>query len=181
MTSSDARFAELYQLYYRKVLLYCRRRTAPDLVDDAVADTFLAAWRKIKDVPGGSEALPWLYTVAYRAIGHQYRTTGRHRKLRKKLSAIGVPDAADSGELVVTDHESHQVLEALSKLRRSDQELLRLSVWEELSTSEMATVLDISVAAAKKRVTRAKTALARSYQRLERSSPNLAVQRGGEW
>lgn len=180
MTSGDARFAELYDRYYRKILLYCRRRNDPDLADDAAADTFLTAWRRIDDVPGGSEALPWLYAIAYRAVGHQYRTSRRHHKLREKLSAVGVTDMIDdSADLVVMGNESRQVLNALLKLRPADQELLLLSVWEELSSSEIATVLGISKAATKKRFTRAKTALTRSYQRLERTNASPAAQRGG--
>jgi RNA polymerase sigma-70 factor (ECF subfamily) len=180
MTSGDARFAELYDGYYRKVLLYCRRRTRPDQVDDAVAETFLTAWRKIDDVPSGADALPWLYAVAYRAIGHQYRSLGRHRKLKEKLSSVGVAEAAhDSAELVVMDQESRQVLDALSKLRPADQELLRLVVWEELSSTEIASVLGVSEVAARKRSTRAKAALVRSYERLERTNKSPAAQRGG--
>ncbi len=182
MTGRDARFAELYDGYYRKVLLYCRRRTKPELVDDAVAETFLTAWKKIDQVPSGSDALPWLYSVAYRAIGHQYRASGRHKKLREKLAALGMVNAAnDSAELLVMNHDSRQVVQALSKLRPSDQELLRLLVWEELSSSEIATVLGISVAAAKKRSTRAKTALARSYRSLETRTSSPAAQEGGAW
>jgi RNA polymerase sigma-70 factor (ECF subfamily) len=182
MTSGDARFAELYDGYYRKVLLYCRRRTVPDLVDHAVAETFLTAWRKIDEVPLGSEALPWLYAVAYRAIGHQYRTSGRHRKLKEKMSSIGLSETVqDSADLVVMDHESRQVLEALSKLRRSDQELLRLAVWEELPSSQIAAALGISEAAAKKRSTRAKAALMKSFERLEKIKSSPAAQKGGAW
>ncbi len=182
MTRGDARFAELYDDYYRKVLLYCRRRTRPDLVDDAVAETFLTAWRRIDQVPQGSEALPWLYAVAYRTIGHQYRTSGRHARLKEKLSVVGLTEAShDSADLVVMDQESQQVLRALSRLRVADQEVLRLAVWEELSPSDVATVLGISEAAARKRSTRAKAALINSYERLQRANSSTAAQRGGTW
>jgi DNA-directed RNA polymerase specialized sigma24 family protein len=61
MTTSDARFVELYERNYWKVYRYCRRRTSADRVDDAVADTFLTAWRNIGDVPQGDAGLRWLY------------------------------------------------------------------------------------------------------------------------
>jgi RNA polymerase sigma factor (sigma-70 family) len=79
------------------------------------------------------------------------------------------------------DHESRQVLEALSKLRRSDQELLRLAVWEELPSSQIAAALGISEAAAKKRSTRAKAALMKSFERLEKIKSSPAAQKGGAW
>jgi hypothetical protein len=65
----DARFGELYGRYYRSVHAYCRRRLASDAVDDAVAEVFLTAWRRLPDVPDGDGALVWLYGVAHRVIG----------------------------------------------------------------------------------------------------------------
>jgi RNA polymerase sigma-70 factor (ECF subfamily) len=53
----DAVFVELYRRYHRPVRDFCRRRVASHLVDDAVAETFLAAWRRLNDVPSGGGAL----------------------------------------------------------------------------------------------------------------------------
>lgn len=179
MTGPEARFVELYDLYYMKVVRYCRRRVDADVVDDAVAEVFLTAWRRIADVPVGPDALPWLYRVAYRAVGHQYRSIGRNRKLKQKLSTLGIAHVEDSADLLVMDYDSRQIVEALSRLSRADQELLRLTVWEELTSSQIAVVLGISEAAAKKRSSRARAALVRSYQRLERSTTTPTAQQGG--
>jgi DNA-directed RNA polymerase specialized sigma24 family protein len=81
----DARFDELYRLYYRPVRDYCRRRVASDLVDDAVAETFLTAWRRLAEVPDGEKALMWSYGVAFRVVGHQWRSTARRRRLEVRL------------------------------------------------------------------------------------------------
>ena len=75
-SGEDALFTELYRRHYRPIRDFCRRRVAGDLVDDAVAETFLTAWRRFEDVPAGDEALLWLYGVAYRVIGHQWRSHG---------------------------------------------------------------------------------------------------------
>jgi RNA polymerase sigma factor (sigma-70 family) len=182
MTSEDARFVTLYERHYRDVYGYCRRRTAADRVDDAVADTFLTAWRNITDVPEGTDALPWLYSVAYRVLGHQWRSASRRAKLHSRLDSLGVTHAVAPEELLVLDQESRLVLDALSRLKPADQELLRLTVWEELRHKEIARVLGISVDAVKKRASRARKALAREVERSERrqeSSP--AAQKGGTW
>ena len=157
MNPGDARFADLYDRHRGKLVSYCRRRTAADNVEDAVAETFLIAWRKITDVPEAPADLPWLYSIAYRVIGHQYRSKRRRSRLNAKLAGLGIEQAANSEEIVVMNHESRQVLEALSKLRPSDQEVLRLSVWEGLGHSDIGRVLDISEEAAKKRFARART------------------------
>jgi DNA-directed RNA polymerase specialized sigma24 family protein len=51
-------FTELFTDNYGPVLAYVRRRVSPDLAQDVVADTFLAAWRNIHELP--PEPLPWL-------------------------------------------------------------------------------------------------------------------------
>lgn len=56
---------------------------------------------------------------------------------------------------VETRSEHEDVMVALTTLKPSDQELLRLHAWEELSRNEIAQVLDISVAAVDMRLHRA--------------------------
>ena len=90
--SDDAMFAQLYGRYYLAIRKFCIRRVTSDLVDDAVADTFLTAWRRLEVVPPGDEALLWLYRVAYRVIGHQWRSTARRQRLEDRLrSVVGCP------------------------------------------------------------------------------------------
>ena len=74
--------------YYRPIRDYCRRRVAADVVDDAVSEVFLTAWRRLDDVPAGDAALVWLYGVAYRVIGHQWRTTARRRRLDVRMRSV---------------------------------------------------------------------------------------------
>ena len=180
MSSGDARFAELYEAHYRKVHLYCRRRLQPDQVDDAVAETFLAAWRKIDNVPQGKDALLWLYGAARRVLMHEWRGTSRRRRLDSRLSAIGIEAPAPPEELVVVGAESRQVIAAASRLRDADQEVLRLSLWEELSHSEVATVLGINVAAVRQRLSRALKNLTREFNRLDKRRTRApAAQKGG--
>ena len=69
MTSSDVRFAEIYETSFRRLYGYCLRRATVDRVDDVVAETFLIAWRRIDDVPTGDEALPWLYRGCFQSFG----------------------------------------------------------------------------------------------------------------
>lgn len=47
----EARFNDLYARHRSALHRYCARRTDPSRVDDAVAETFLVAWRKLGDVP----------------------------------------------------------------------------------------------------------------------------------
>ena len=182
MTAGDAKFVSVYETYYRHVYAYCRRRTGPDRVDDAVAEVFLIAWRRIVELPDGEACLPWLYRVAYRVVGHQFRAASRRNQLTRKLAAIGVEATTPTDDYLVQRQESRQVIDALDRLRIPDQEILKLSIWEELPHPEIADILDISVDAAKQRLSRARKRLAREYHRLEkRHVKSPAAQKGGAW
>ena len=75
------------------------------------------------------------------------------------------------------------MLNALSELRPADQEILRLRTWEELSSAEIADVMDLSVRAVETRLSRARQKLARkvgmSRSAAATSSPS-PVEQGGE-
>jgi RNA polymerase sigma factor (sigma-70 family) len=182
MTVGGERFVELYESHYTNVYRYCRRRTTADEVDDAVAETFLTAWRKIDELPEGEGTLPWLYAVAYRVLGHQWRKVSRQERLRGKLAGLGFAGVTPPEEYVVVNDESRQILEALSGLRAKNRELLRLQTWEEMSSSEIASMFGISSAAVQKRLSRARKALADEYDRLDRRRNKApAAQKGGAW
>lgn len=180
MTSSDARFADLYESYFKHVHAYCRRRVYSDRVDDAAAETFLVAWRKLDEVPAGSEALPWLYAVAYGVVSNFWRGASRQKRLNKKLNTIGVEPSAPADEFVVVRQEARQILAALANLKKADREVLRLSYWEELSNAELAVALDVAVEAARQRLSRARRNLADQYNRLDSDKTHFPVaQKGG--
>ena len=182
MPAGDARFTELYERYHQRIQAYCGRRTGPDRVEDAVAETFLTAWRRIDDVPGGNDALPWLYGVAYKVMSHQWRSASRRGRLNKKLASLGVNVVEAPEEVVVIRHESRQVLEALERMNATDREILRMSAWEELSHAEVATALGISIEATRQRLYQAKKNATREFNRLEkRRVKSPAAQKGGVW
>lgn len=177
MDTSD-RFALLYERHHRRVFAYCLRRASADRADDAVAETFMTAWRRIDDIPEGDGALPWLLAVAFRVLGHQWRGASRRSRLAEKLAATGVVPVPAPEDYIVVNHDSEQILEALSRLKVRDQEILRLSIWEELNHAEIALILGVSEEAIRKRLSRARKSLAHEYDRLEHSVIP-AAQEGG--
>ncbi len=79
-------------------------------------------------------------------------------------------------------HEARQILEAMAQLKAAQQEVLRLSVWEGLSGSELAVALDVTVDAAKQRLSRARRELVEAYNRLETGKKSsLVARKGGAW
>ena len=60
---------------------YCLRRLPVADANDATAEVFLVAWKKIDRVPAGEEALPWLYGVARNVVRNFSRSTRRSGRL----------------------------------------------------------------------------------------------------
>jgi RNA polymerase sigma-70 factor (ECF subfamily) len=182
LAGRNSRFREVHDRFYKDVYAYCRRRTDAGAVEDAVADTFLTAWRKSDEIPPGDQALPWLYGVAYRVITHQWRSRFRRGRLTQKVASLASISTSLPEEIVIAGHEHRQLLTALGALRPAEQEILRLAVWEELSHANIAVALGISVGAVRQRFYAAKKKLADEYNRLEaRKIHSPAAQKGGAW
>ena len=97
---------------------------------------FLAAWRRLDDLPEGDAARVWLYATARRVIANQRRSSRRrvalHERLALERRAPRGAARAAGGALV---HE------ALGRLGPRDREVLLLAEWEGLSPAQIAAVL----------------------------------------
>lgn len=164
----EQKFADIYRAHSKHVYAYCRRRVSPDVVEDVVADVFLAVWRRLDQTPDGADVLRWIYGVAYRITSNHWRTLARRRRLENRLGALGVATPSLTSELVVVRSEVRDVMEAANRLRPSELEILRLSVWEKLSHEDIAQILAITPAAAKQRLYRARRKLTHEYERIQR-------------
>ena len=180
--TAESRFADLYERYHRYVASYCARRVPRDRVEDAAAEIFLVAWRRLDEIPEGDARLRWLYGVAYKVVGRQWRTTSRSGRLQEKLKSVGVDPVPIPEDVVIVSQESDQVLQALKRLARRDQEILLLAAWEELRHQEIAEILGIRPDAARQRFHKAKQRLTDEFNRSERRTVSTpAAEKGGAW
>lgn len=181
--STDAEFREVYNCHVAAIRQYCQRRLPRHDVDDATADVFLVAWRRFDRMPRDDEALLWLYGVARNVVRNQRRAARRVARLRSRLQ-FASPGGEDTAVQVIRRVEDQEVLDALAKLRSSDQELLRLAAWEGLKPAAIGQVLGIDPHAASMRLGRARNRLARLLD-MENEKPEPAaiprpVSEGGE-
>lgn len=154
-------FQAIYDAHYGAVSAYVRRRTSdPADAQDAVAETFTVAWRRLDDLPEPDGALPWLYGVARRVLANQRRGNRRRDDLSTRLR--GQPGGIIDVETHVSAAEERRtVLAALARLRHADQEILRLAVWEELSHRDIAAIVGCAEPAVAVRLHRARNRLGR--------------------
>lgn len=182
MSIPEKRFADMYDAHSRDIYAYCRRRANAERTDDALSETFLVAWRRLDSVPEGREQLLWLYGVAHRVLSQQRRSFRRRQRLEKKLDGVGITPLDTPEFLVILREEAAMALEASERLNKTDSEVLRLSVWEELSHKEIAAVLGIKPGAVKQRLHRARINLTKEFNQLEsKPKKSPAAQKGGVW
>ena len=170
------RFQAVYEAHYPAVVAYVRRRTsvAAD-AQDAVAETFTTAWRRVSEVPDGDAARAWLYGVARRVLANQRRGDRRRAGLSLRLRGQGA-GTVDVEETAFAADDRRTVLAALARLREADQELLRLAVWEELSHRDIAAVVGCSESSVAVRLHRARSRLARQIGKEGRRAGQEALE-----
>jgi RNA polymerase sigma factor (sigma-70 family) len=151
-TSEDQRFGSLYHAHRGALAAYCRRRLPRDVVDDVLAEVFLTVWRRMDQIPSGSE-LPWMYGVTRNVVSNHQRGSNRRSRLPLRLLSRWSETSSDPTTHMEGDRT---VLEALATLSPLDQEILRLRAWEELTSAEIGVVLGISVTAVDMRMSRAR-------------------------
>ena len=152
-------FERLYREFGPDVLAFCRRRVAPDMADDATAETFLVVWRRLSDVPRSPRG--WLLGIARLTLANQLRGVRRRKAL---IARIGWERSADMHAA-----DPRPVIEALSCLSELDQEALLLSAWDGLNSKEAAQVLRCTPAAFRLRLHRAR----RRFERVLAADPDI--------
>ena len=161
------RFDALFGSYGADIVAYCGWRAGSTAdAQDAAAEVFLTAWRRLDELPDGDKARVWLYATARRTIANQRRSNRRRVALEQRLAleatAAAPPQATE---------ESSLVHEALSRLAPRDREVLLLSEWEGLSPAQIASVLGCLTVTARGRLHRARLRFRTVYEALAGEHP----------
>jgi RNA polymerase sigma factor (sigma-70 family) len=148
------RFDALFEAYSSDVVAYCSWRScsASD-AQDAVAEVFLTAWRRLDELPEGGAARVWLYATARKVLANQRRSSRRRVALHERLAREA---ASQPQEASPADREETLVREALRRLGPTDREILLLTEWEGLSPAQIAKVLGCLTVTARGRLHRAR-------------------------
>ena len=155
MSDGDAQFTKFYSGTHEAVGRYCLRRLPPDDAREALTETFLVAWRRRDDLPEGQDAILWLYGIARNVVRNRSRSTRRSGRVVNRLRSEPTSPAPGPAEQIIRNEEDRELLHAMSTLSSPDREILKLRAYEELDYLQIALVLDCSVDAARKRLSRA--------------------------
>ncbi|HEY7707302.1 MAG TPA: sigma-70 family RNA polymerase sigma factor [Gaiellaceae bacterium] len=167
-------FGELYERHADAIYNFCFRRTADwALAEDLTATVFLEAWRKRRRVVFDDDdaVRPWLFGVANNVVRNESR---RLRRLGRALAGLGAPrpapGAADRAE---DEARMREVLAAVGRLPRREQDVLAVCVFADLTYEEAAIALGIPIGTVRSR-------LARARNRLGELSPERGHERAND-
>lgn len=166
-------FTAVYLREYGDVLRFLQRRASPDHAEDAAAEVFLVAWRRIGEMPAGAEATrAWLFGIARHVLLNHRRGRQRQEALDVRLAEHAVVQVAADDEQAALMADLQRVWPRLSAVH---QEALSLAVFEDLDAPTAASVLGISAVAYRLRLSRARRALRLHLQLHSASEPQTAV------
>jgi RNA polymerase sigma-70 factor (ECF subfamily) len=141
-----AAFATLYHRYLDRVYGYAFYQLGDHHdAEDATERTFLAALRAIPEFRDqGSTFRAWLFRIAHNTVANAHRT-------RARRPADPLPDGferpapdADPARLVAQADQLREVRAAIAEMPDDRRQVILLRFVDELSTAEIAEVLDRS-------------------------------------
>lgn len=170
---NGAAFEQFVRRHEAALLAYLRRMT-PDSAraEDALQETFLAAWRAAGQFAGGGpSARGWLFTIARHALERQGRRRAGEPADKVPLFDLGV--AAGWGAEPAVDPQpallSRDRLErAWVRLDDAEREVLWLREIEGLTGDECAASLGLTLPAVKSRLHRARLRLMAALREVDR-------------
>lgn len=128
--------------------------------EDALQETFLAAWRSAETYGGGGSARGWILTIARNSLRRAHRRRVGEPIGFEPLEVLGRQAGWGAGEDILERLARRDLLaRAMGSLSPDDREILVLRELEGLEGREVADALEISVPAMKSRLHRARLRL----------------------
>ncbi|MBL4683587.1 MAG: RNA polymerase sigma factor [Nannocystaceae bacterium] len=150
----------------------CRALGSAADAEDVVQLAFLDAVGAIDEFRGEASLDTWIWRIAHRRIGKALRRRSRKEAPVVPLESLGplgdAPCIPMSEETIDRERLARLSLECLGELPAADREILAMRDLEGLSNMEVAGALDLSLAAVKSRIHRARLMLRRAVNLRQR-------------
>ncbi len=169
--AGDMRAGEAFaRRYFHALTRFFRNKVARD-VDDVVAETLLRLSKRRASYRGASSPRAFVFGIARLVLLEHYRAVARAREL--DFGVTSVHDLDPTPSQVVAEREEQRLLhEALRRIPIELQVVLELYYWQDVSTAEIAEIVEVPRGTVKSRLHRARKELARAMSSLS-ESPKL--------
>jgi RNA polymerase sigma-70 factor (ECF subfamily) len=158
----DGAFDQLMLRHHSSVHRFIRTLTTDDgAAEDALQETFVAAWRGTGAFRGDASVRSWLFTIARHAVHRQFRRPAGAPPPDEvaSLDDLGVQagwGSSDPEAAAIRSQRRETVARALESLDPEDRRVLVLRDVEQLTGEETAAVLGVTLPAMKSRLHRAR-------------------------
>lgn len=126
----------------------------PDDAEDIAQETFLRAWNHLKHFDPTRPLRPWLLSIASNLASNRRRSAGRYLlALTRAFRSEPAPAAPE--EKSMERMEASDLWKAVRTLKFTDQQVIYLRYFLDLSTHETADVLQVAEGTVKSRLNRA--------------------------
>lgn len=169
MTNKNPRFNNFYKQFFSPLTRFVFKRIGsdPQMADEIVSETFIAAWKGYKTFRHKSSFFTWLCRISLNKIADYYRDQVNKRShfvvpALKWMSQIESKDLPIE-EKIALDELRHKVNEVLDMLPEEKRKLLQYRYYKDLSYKEISIILKISSRAVEGKLYRAKKAFAKLF------------------
>lgn len=159
----DDAFGELVRMHQDRIYRTAVRFVGTEDAKDVAQEVFLKAYRELRRFRGKSALSTWLYRMSIN-ISLNYLRGQRREVDRREQYGPGVSAPPPGPERTLQDKElTEAVWEAIEELPDRQRTALILHRFEELSSSQTAEVMGLSVGAVESLLHRAKLTLMQSF------------------
>lgn len=158
---SEYAFRTLYRAYVRPVywIAHGLLSDASD-AEDVAQETFVVAWRKLRDLELQSESLlPWLATICRFQAANRLRARRRDRDHAGALADETLPSTIDVEEQVIGAELAARIASAVDELSPVDRDIFRLCAVEGYAYQAAAEELQVAHGVVRNRLSRIRTRL----------------------
>jgi RNA polymerase sigma-70 factor (ECF subfamily) len=175
----EAALAALYDRHAGWLTVRMSRRCAmPDVVDQAVQDTFLALWRGASGYRGGGDVAAFIWGIGIRRLIEAIRRENGARRLPWRAAESEAVVSAEDQVLVGIEHG--RLGQALAGLSPDLRSAIQATVLDGLTCAEAAVLLGVAEGTVKSRCHRARVAL-RAALAEQQSGPDTTATRREAW
>lgn len=149
---------ELIGRHFSAVYRFFRRRTdGPDTAQDLSQSTFVACLEANSRLRDGHRFRAYLLGIARNVLLRHWRAAGEARQRHRRL--VDPPSGTSPSRVVAMREEQRLLLRALRALPLELQLTVELHYWEQLTTHEVAEILEVKPGTIKWRLSRAREQL----------------------
>ncbi len=163
---------EFFDAYYDRVFAYVARTIGGgEIAEDLTQEVFLRLHRSLERLDPDRDPSAWVFTVAINLVRDHWRSREhRQRHAQTDLDTLGVhPEGRveDVAHDRLEQQERDALLQqAMMQLGEQDRQLIVMRSYEDLSSDELAKLLDTKPGAIRQRFSRALKRLGVHYEKL---------------